>query len=188
MNSKPSKEKQRRLAMRMWSVPSVEKMTLLRNAAFGAGAITLALIIALTQVSERSLAFKVTAVAGSLAMPAWFVMGTMFESFIMLGKRSYPFLRTRSSMFILLNTMMFAAISTFVSLSCLLWILTPYATIAFITVTVLAHLVSFRFSALQSAWWYEEGGPGESEPDYFAVMFEADKGGKNRAKASDGSK
>jgi hypothetical protein len=165
--------KQLRFAMRMHYYPSAERLSLMRNSYLSAGAVCLAILIALTQVNSRGLAFNVAVISGSIAMPLVFAVASIYESFILLGAKSYPFLRTRSAMWVITNLTVLGTGSVIVCVGSLLWILTPYAAGSFLLGAIAVKTVIRRFINEFSEWWYAETGPGDEEPNFFEKMYES---------------
>lgn len=161
--------------MRMHAYPSVERLTLMRNGYLSAGAVCLAIVIALTQVNSRGIAFYMAAISGSIAMPVMFAIASIYESYILLGVRSYPFLRSRSVILTIGNLVVLGTIATLVCIGSLLWMLSPYATGSFVCAAITVKVVIRRFVARFSEWWYDEKGPGYDEPDLFERMHSSSK-------------
>src|SRR5882724_4807216 len=85
-----------KLHLRLRRYPSHERLVLLRNLGYGGAAICLAVLVGLTQVGAKDSALKITVICASVALPAWLMLGAIFEYYIFLGKESYPHLRTNS--------------------------------------------------------------------------------------------
>ena len=81
------------LTQRIRRYPSSERMILLRNLGYGGAAACLAILAGLAQVGAKDPALKVSVYAASIALPAWLLIGSVFDYYIFLGKQSYGHLQ-----------------------------------------------------------------------------------------------
>lgn len=150
--------------MSLWRYPSAERLTLYRNLGFGASAICFAILLAATQVAEKTPALYVSLYAACLGVPAWFVYGGLYDYYILLGKRSYAHFQSSSTQKLFTSVLYFAGTCLLVAVTALCQFLLPYGAVVFICVVTLASLVGAWFHYRLAYWWKDAGTP-SSESD-----------------------
>jgi len=92
-------------------------------------------LVGLTQVGAKDSALKITVICASVALPAWLMLGAIFEYYIFLGKESYPHLRTNSVNRFLQLWMFVGGAGTFGATLGTIWFLMPEAAYAFLALS-----------------------------------------------------
>ena len=141
------------LKISLWRYPSAERLALYRNLGLGAAAVCFAILLAATQVAEKTPAIYVSLYASILGIPAWFVYGGVYDYYILLGKRSYAHFRSDGTQRLLTSVIFVAGSSLLVSIAALCQYLLPFGAAVFLGGAVVATFVGFRFHYQFAHWW-----------------------------------
>jgi hypothetical protein len=90
---KPSSSKFERLNRLTDRYPSQAKFQMYRNLCFGAAGSSLLILLVIFQTGIESTALCVSQIGGAAALPTWFGLAGVFEYYILIGPRSYPYYR-----------------------------------------------------------------------------------------------
>ncbi len=148
-----------RLSRRMYQYPSESRLLLLRNLSFGSAAACLVVISQIIQVGAKDSALAASVTAGCVAMPLWIAVGAVFEYFLNLGKRSYPFLQKQSFRVCIALLMLVAGLGLLLEAGAAIWYLSVTAAWIFAGSVVVAVLSVALFQAVLANWWYGPNGP-----------------------------
>ena len=144
------------LTQRIRRYPSSERMILLRNLGYGGAAACLAILAGLAQVGAKDPALKVSVYAASIALPAWLLIGSVFEYYIFLGKQSYGHLRGEFAVALTSALYAVAGLGMFVATGGIAWYLVPDAAYAFAVSAFCAVVLGLAFHAHLAGWWDRE--------------------------------
>ncbi len=89
MPEKQKVESEKKLLDAYNRYPSESKFLMYRNLSYGAAGIHLLIIILLAQIWSESQALRVSLYSSALGMPIWLGLGGIYESYILLGRKSY---------------------------------------------------------------------------------------------------
>ncbi len=144
------------LTQRIRRYSSAERMTLLRNLGYGGAAACLAILAGLAQVGAKDPALKVAVYAASIALPAWLLIGSVFEYYIFLGKQSYRHLRSKFVIALTSTLYVVAGVGMFAATGGIAWYLAPEAAYAFAFSAFCAVVLGLAFHAHLAGWWDRE--------------------------------
>jgi hypothetical protein len=153
-----------RLNERMNRYPSESRISLVRNLAFGAAATALVVFSQLLQVGATTTSLEVSIVAASATMPLWIVVGSIYEMFILLGKDSYPYLRSERFRNSIGGVVFLAGLSLVIEIGAAAWYLSEIACAVFAGSLILSATVFGVYMNSLAKWWYSSAGPESSEP------------------------
>lgn len=152
-----------RLALRMHRFTSLERIHMMWNLSLGGAAASLAILLALTQVQSRQVAYSVCTFTAATSMPLWFLTAALYEGYIFLGRKSFSHMKTKSAVFVFGPLSLIAGVTLVACISSLLWILEPAAAAAFIVTTVFSGVVMNRFTANLADWWFNKNDPDDND-------------------------
>ena len=138
---------------RIWRYSSAERLTLLRNLGYGGAAASLAVLAGLTQVGAKDSALQVSVFAASVSLPAWLLIGSIYEYYIFLGKQSYGHLRTRFLIALSSGLLLVAGLGMLATTGGIIWFLIPEAAYAFGVSVLLAVVLGIVFQWHLAGWW-----------------------------------
>ena len=137
----------------LWHQLSAERLALYRNLGFGAAAVCLAILLAATQVADKTSSIHLSMYAAIVGMPAWYVYGGLFDYYMLLGKRSYVHFHSDGTQRLLTSVFTVAATSLFVAVAALCQFLLPHGAAVFVGSSIVAAIVSFKFHMQFAHWW-----------------------------------
>jgi len=148
-----------KLRLRLKRYVSHDRLVLLRNLGYGGAAVCLAFLVSLTQVGAKTSLLKTGIVCASIALPAWLLLGTIFEYYIFLGKESYAHLRTRFLGTLIAVCMSIGGGGTYGVALATIWFLFPEAAYTFMAFSLAAAVSAVVFQWHLAEWWYGDHGP-----------------------------
>ena len=92
-------------------------------------------------------------------MPLWIAVGSIFEYFLNLGKRSYPFLQKQSFRLCVGLLMAVAGLGLLLEAGAAVWYLSETAAWIFAGSILIALLFVALFQTALARWWYGPTGP-----------------------------
>lgn len=138
-------------------------LSLYRNMSFGTTAICLGLLIGIAQVGAKSWVLEISVFCASAALPLWFLLGVIFECYLVLGEQSHEHLRTRFARGVVLVIWFFACAPLGVAVAGVIYFLNEGAFLLFAGSAVAAMLIYLGFNFHMASWWYAPNGPGSTE-------------------------
>jgi len=140
-------------------------LSLYRNLSFGTTAICLGLLIGIAQVEAKSLALEISVFCAAAALPLWFLSGTIFEYYLVLGEQSHEHLRTLFARGIVIGLWFLACGPVGVAVGGVIYFLNPWAFWLFGGSTVVAILIYLAFSFHIASWWSASDGSSSTEEE-----------------------
>lgn len=144
---------------------SAERLVLLRNIGYGGAAVCLIMLLQMAQVGARDLSLRISAIALSIGMPFWFLLGATVELYIFLGKESYPRFRAAFAKTCIGWFSLLAGTSLTVAIGGLTWYIMPEAGWAFVVTSLVCFGAFQVFDVILARWWFGPDGPASRERD-----------------------
>jgi len=148
MTSSPSSV----LNERIRRYPSIDRLVLIRNFAYGAAAVCLAMLVGITQVGANDSSLHMSVYASILAMPLWVMIGAAVEYYILLGPSSYPHFRSSSQSVPAALALLVASGALWLAIVGVVHFLVPLAAWLFALVCLIVSLLYWRFHLNLADW------------------------------------
>jgi hypothetical protein len=130
-----------------------EKLVLQRNLSFGAAAASFVLLATLMQVGITSKSLLITLYAASVALPFWVLQAFIYEVFIFLEDRGYPFYSSAASQVFVITSWLLGALSLFGATVGVIAHLMFEAALIFGIVSGLCVILYLLFLSWSTLWW-----------------------------------
>lgn len=154
-----------RLNRRVNQHPSESRLLLARNLSYGSAAACLVVIAEVIQVGAKDRALEIAVVAGCISMPLWIAIGSIYECFVYLGKRSYPFFRRKLFRIAVGVTIAVAGLGLLTEVGAVAAYLSEIALWSYITSVTASAVLGAALWEVLARWWYESDGPGAKEDE-----------------------
>jgi type IV secretory pathway TrbD component len=149
-----------RLSERTLQMTSLEQFQIMRNLCLGGAAACLVVLGGLLQVSVKTgWEFNLSVWAAALSLPIWFTSSSIFETYVLIGPRSFPhfhFVKMRWTIIIL---MCLAGFLLWMAVGCVVAMLNFYAALGYAASTVIMVLVLRKVDKMRAEWWFSDAGP-----------------------------
>lgn len=151
-NNSEQKDFEKRLRRYM----SIERLMMMRNFGYGSAAACLVILLGLIQVQStdrNNPSFLISAISASVSLPAWLLIGVIYEYYIFLGKESYEHLREESMYNLRGSILCIGGLTILISVYNLISLLSPVASKIFGLSSAVALFTGIYFHAYLSKWF-----------------------------------
>lgn len=142
---------------------SSEELLLMRNLSYAASATCFVILMGLIQVGTKELPIQVSAIAASIGLPSWLLIGSIFENYVFVGRKSFPHFRTRFARHFLGAFLLIAGFSIFSAVGGIVYYLSIEACLIFVIMSVTCFFLMSVYQSHLGEWWASKNGKENSE-------------------------
>lgn len=109
------------------------------------------------------MALNLSALGAAIGIPLWIMLGSIYELYVFLGRRSYKHLKQESTQAAIGLALLVAGLSLMAAIGGLMYHLSPDIALAFGISAFLALIGYTLFISRLGAWWYSPSRVGNDE-------------------------
>lgn len=153
---KKNLEKSRAFQQDLLATDGDEQIRLSRAATYGGAAAGLAMLLAVTQIQERSFDVQLTIFCAAVSIPLWLSLATMLETYLYFGASAHGHYRTKSAQLLLGSIFLAAGLLLATGVGGLVHHLLPWATWPYLIGIFIALCTLTAFQAGLQDWQAED--------------------------------
>lgn len=146
-------QKMQKMLEHLLNQTDAERVGTVRNTYLAGSALSVGILIALTQVGTKDVSLRIAVIGCALAAPIWLALAAVLELYLHMGEMSFAHLKMLRASKPYAGLQFLAGAGLYVALCGVVYFLFPWALIVFIASSVLSFATLVGSQIRLAKWW-----------------------------------